>query len=137
MPRLIMLDDADVMVAGGPGRDLPHRHRGFNACKALSTDFNDRRPGIALRGRSVTALRARARAASSPRDTIAKKRGRFMPRSWVTACRATPNITAPPEMARRRAMKVALKRAGLGTDQIDYVNAHGTSTIMDVIELVR
>ena len=34
-----------------------------------------------------------------------------------------------------RAMKAALKRANLGTDQIDYVNAHGTSTMADVIEL--
>ena len=47
------------------------------------------------------------------------------------------HITAPSEDGdgAQRAMKAALKRAGVGTDEIDYVNAHGTSTMADVIEL--
>ena len=141
--RLIQWEDADVMVAGGAEAAICRIGiAGFNACKALSTDFNDtptqasrpwdkRRDGFVMgEGAGVSCSRNTSMPGSAaPRST---------PRSWAMACRATP-ITSPrhPRTATAavRAMKAALKRAGLGTDQIDYINAHGTSTMADVIEL--
>ena len=141
--RLIQLDDADVMVAGGAEAAICRIGiAGFNACKALSTDFNDtpteasrpwdkRRDGFVMgEGAGCLVLEEYEHA---------KKRGAKIYGEILGYGLSGDayHITAPAEdgSGAQRAMKAALKRANLGTDQIDYINAHGTSTMADVIEL--
>jgi len=141
--RLIQWEDADVMVAGGAEAAICRIGiAGFNACKALSTDFNDtptqasrpwdkRRDGFVMgEGAGVVVLEEYEHA---------KKRGAKIYAEIVGYGLSGDayHITAPSEDGdgAMRAMKAALKRAQLGTDQIDYINAHGTSTMADVIEL--
>jgi 3-oxoacyl-[acyl-carrier-protein] synthase II len=141
--RLIKWDDADVMVAGGAEAAICRIGiAGFNACKALSTDFNDtptqasrpwdkRRDGFVMgEGAGCVVLEEYEHA---------KKRGAKIYAEIVGYGLSGDayHITAPSEDGdgAMRAMKAALRNAKLGTDQIDYVNAHGTSTMADVIEL--
>ena len=141
--RLIQLEDADVMVAGGAEAAICRIGiAGFNACKALSTDFNDtptqasrpwdkRRDGFVMgEGAGCVVLEEYEHA---------KKRGAKIYGEILGYGLSGDayHITAPSEDGdgAQRAMKAALKRAQLNTDQIDYVNAHGTSTMADVIEL--
>ena len=141
--RLIMLDDADVMVAGGAEATVCRIGiAGFNACKALSTDFNDT-PTAASRPwdkrRDGFVMGEGAGCVILEEYEHAKKRGAkiYAEILGYGLSGDAYHITAPSEDGdgAQRAMKAALKRAGLGTDQIDYVNAHGTSTMADVIEL--
>ncbi|MEM1103377.1 MAG: beta-ketoacyl-ACP synthase II [Pseudomonadota bacterium] len=142
--RLIALDDADVMVAGGAEAAVcPIGMAGFAACKALSTSFNDdpeagSRPYDAARdgfvmgeGSGVVVLeeleRAKARGARIYGEIV----GYGMSGDAF-------HVTAPAENGdgALRSMRAALKRSGLSTSDIDYVNAHGTSTPKgDEIEL--
>jgi len=111
--RLIALDDADVMVAGGAESPICEIGiAGFNACKALSTGHLDD-----------------PQKASRPWD--ADRDG------FVMGAGDAHHITAPPEdhEGAERAMRAAVKRAGIDVSAIDYVNAHGTSTMADTIEL--
>ena len=141
--RLIQWEDADVMVAGGAEAAICRLGiAGFNACKALSTDFNDnptqasrpwdkRRDGFVMgEGAGCVVLEEYEHA---------KKRGAKIYAEIVGYGLSGDayHITAPAEAGggAMRAMKAALKRARLGTDNIDYINAHGTSTMADVIEL--
>ena len=141
--RLIQLEDADVMVAGGAEAAICRIGiAGFNACKALSTDFNDtptqasrpwdkRRDGFVMgEGAGVVVLEEYEHA---------KKRGAKIYGEIIGYGLSGDayHITAPSEDGdgAQRAMKAALKRAQLNTDQIDYINAHGTSTMADTIEL--
>ena len=141
--RLIQLEDADVMVAGGAEAAICRIGiAGFNACKALSTDFNDtptqasrpwdkRRDGFVMgEGAGCVVLEEYEHA---------KKRGAKIYAEIIGYGLSGDayHITAPSEDGdgAMRAMKAALKRGQLNTDQIDYVNAHGTSTMADTIEL--
>lgn len=141
--RLIQLDDADVMVAGGAEAAICRIGiAGFNACKALSTDFNDT-PTRASRpwdkARDGFVMGEGAGCVVVEEYEHARRRGAriYAEILGYGLSGDAYHITAPSEDGDGafRAMKAALKRANLGTDKIDYVNAHGTSTMADVIEL--
>ena len=141
--RLIQFEDADVMVAGGAEAAICRIGiAGFNACKALSTDFNDT-PTAASRPwdkrRDGFVMGEGAGCVVLEEYEHAKKRGAKIYGEILGYGLSGDayHITAPSEDGdgAMRAMKAALKRGQLNTDQIDYVNAHGTSTMADVIEL--
>ncbi|MGR3542428.1 MAG: beta-ketoacyl-ACP synthase II [Hasllibacter sp.] len=141
--RLIALDDADVMVAGGAESPISEIGiAGFNACKALSTKHKDdpeaaSRPWDADRdgfvmgeGAGVVVLEewehAKARGATIHAEVVG-----------YGLSGDAHHITAPPpdHEGAERAMRAALARAGIDGSEIGYVNAHGTSTMADTIEL--
>ena len=142
--RLIAFDDADVMIAGGAESAVCKLGiAGFVACKALATKFNDApqkgsRPYDAARdgfvmgeGAGIVVLEelehARARGAHIHAEVVGY--GLSGDAYHVTA-------PAPDGDGAFRCMQSALKRAGVQAHEIDYVNAHGTSTPLgDEIEL--
>jgi len=142
--RLIMFDDADVMIAGGTEGAVNRLGMvGFTAARAVSTGFNDTpekasrpwdrdRDGFVMgEGAGVVVLEelehARARGATIHAEIIGY--GLSGDAYHVTA-------PAPDGSGGYRAMAAALKRSGLTTADIDYINAHGTSTPLgDEIEL--
>jgi 3-oxoacyl-[acyl-carrier-protein] synthase II len=141
--RLIMFDDADVMLAGGAEAAISRLGiAGFNACRALSTAYNDS-PQKASRpydkGRDGFVMGEGAGAVILEEYEHAKARGAKI-YGEVTGYGLSGDafhITAPSEDGNggMRAMKMALKRANLSPSDIDYVNAHGTSTMADGVEL--
>ncbi|HEU0163327.1 MAG TPA: beta-ketoacyl-ACP synthase II [Rhizomicrobium sp.] len=141
--RLIAFDDADVMVAGGAESAVCRIGiAGFNACRALSTAYNDT-PTKASRpydkDRDGFVMGEGAGIVVLEEYEHAKKRGAKIYGEVLGYGLSGDayHITAPSEDGDGgyRAMQMALKRAGLAASDIDYVNAHGTSTMADGIEL--
>ncbi|SDN34894.1 3-oxoacyl-[acyl-carrier-protein] synthase II [Lutimaribacter pacificus] len=141
--RLIQWGDADVMVAGGAEAAICEIGiAGFNACKALSTKREDdpkaaSRPYDADRdgfvmgeGAGIVVLEEYEHAKARGAKIYAEVLGYGLSGDAY-------HITAPSEDGDGgyRSMKAALERAGLQPSDIDYINAHGTSTMADVIEL--
>ena len=141
--RMIRDEDADIMLAGGAeGTVNPLGVAGFAQAKALNTSYNDRpeqasrpydkdRDGFVMgEGAGVVVLEelehARARGARIYAEVVG-----------YGLSGDAYHVTAPhPEgKGAELAMRMALKKAGMGPGDIDYVNAHGTSTMADTIEL--
>ena len=141
--RMVALDDADVMVAGGAEAAVCRiGMAGFAAARALSTSYNDT-PEVASRpwdkGRDGFVMGEGAGIVVLEELDHAKARGAkiYGEIKGYGMSGDAHHITAPAEDGDGgfRAMQAALKRAGLAPSDIDYVNAHGTSTPLgDLIE---
>ncbi|TNE62001.1 MAG: beta-ketoacyl-[acyl-carrier-protein] synthase II [Alphaproteobacteria bacterium] len=134
--RIIALDDADVMVAGGAEASICGiGFAGFSQAKALSTDYNDA-PTKASRpwdeGRDGFVMGEGSGVVILEELEHAKKRGAKIYAEVVGYGMSGDgyHVTAPAPDGNGgyRAMKAALKRAGLNPEDLDYINAHGTST---------
>ncbi|MBA3878273.1 MAG: beta-ketoacyl-[acyl-carrier-protein] synthase II [Sphingobium sp.] len=141
--RMIALDDADVMLAGGAeGAVCPIGIAGFAQARALATIYNDapekgsrpydkNRDGFVMgEGAGVLVLEEYEHAKRRGAKIYAEVVGYGMSGDAY-------HVTAPEPTGAGayRSMEMAMKRSGLSLGDIDYINAHGTSTMADLIEL--
>ena len=141
--RMIKDGDADIMLAGGAESTInPLGVAGFAQAKALNTAFNDRpteasrpydknREGFVMgEGAGVVVLEEYEHAKARGAKIYAEVVGYGLSGDAY-------HVTAPHPEGRgaELAMKMALRKAGMQPGDIDYVNAHGTSTMADTIEL--
>ena len=142
--RMIRYGDADIMVAGGAEASIcPIGIAGFIACRAMSTNFNDApdrasrpydkdRDGFVMgEGAGILVLEEYEHARARGAKIYAEVAGYGMAGDAY-------HITAPAEDGDGgfRAMRAAVRDAGIDPGQVDYINAHGTSTPLgDEIEL--
>jgi 3-oxoacyl-[acyl-carrier-protein] synthase II len=140
---MIRDDDADIMVAGGAEATIcPIGVAGFAQARALNMSYNDRpeqasrpydkdRDGFVMgEGAGVVVLEEYEHAKARGATIYAEVVGYGLSGDAY-------HVTAPhPEgKGAENAMRMALKKAGLEPGDIDYINAHGTSTMADTIEL--
>jgi 3-oxoacyl-[acyl-carrier-protein] synthase II len=141
--RFIKTGEANVMIAGGTESPITELGiAGFNACKALSTKFADNpqaasrpydkdRDGFVMgEGAGVLVLEEFEHAKSRGAKIYCEILGYGLSGD-------AHHITAPPPNGEggRRSMELALSNGKTNIDEIDYINAHGTSTMADTIEL--
>jgi len=141
--RMIAADDADIMLAGGAeGAICPLGIAGFAQARALATDFNDRpeqasrpydkdRDGFVMgEGAGIVVLEEYEHAKARGAKIYAEVIGYGLSGDAY-------HVTAPhPEGdGAYRSMEMAIRKSGLKPADIDYINAHGTSTMADMIEL--
>ncbi len=142
--RLVMLGDADVMVAGGAESPVCRiAIAGFAACRALSTSFNEHPTRASRpydRDRDGFVMGEGAGIVVLEEIEHAKRRGAHVYAELIGYGLSGDafHVTAPAEDGdgAYRCMEMAIRRAGIPPCQIDYINAHGSSTPLgDEIEL--